>query len=1459
MKQQHGAYDTKKYNKGINSDTNKELMGLSDDGSHVDALNMRSLSQDGTNLGKKHIGGESSFYPALDTRYNNTKPVPPITDFSIYKCVMTQSINGKIVEIWCSKNNLTTDPKPNQPSFIRIDGNICLMSPDFPVFYNKPLQYDKNQHVLGSEFYITDFHSEPMIFNVQDLIDNYNTQKYFSEFNLNQYTISVEANLYKAQFIDLTDSNPSGATVIGSLGLPVGQYSYTYRYVTASGDFSSCAPLSDLIPVISRKNSKLPQFSQGSISNSPDISILSTYSPYLKLRFVNNNNFASIQIIRHSWQTGATLDTQPISNIIYTYDISSVTGMGVFSFIDKQSSAESMTAITYEESNQDATSIAAAKSIRFFNKRLYLMNLKYKSKDTSDELNLNPTGNYIFPAIQKLYKEGHSSIYNATTYKSYMRGERQGFGVLLYDNNGAPTYVTPLPTGITNNSYHHPNRRATISADTKGVSYESVVTAITEESKNGTADLTHEVFDHERAVTRNGDLVYDITSSAESAVIHPSGQADTTDEFRRPNTNVAAVNVFTGSLPYNPKGFGLDYYSLGIAVKDIKIPAGFSGFSIVKTQPAKRVLAQGIAMYNFSTADTCNVYFPDLDKLDTTTLQQLYASPQSFQLEVVSPLGFFTEVYAGRGEDDGGANTSANRGIDMITFSRILKENGTINPTNTGYVKYNSWINTSTADVTTSQILDIDTAENITVQSGAISYSAIKLHTNIYHANTNYHGTTPMYVVNLIRNSANIEDSSIIEYTSTGHFQKQKSLIGKIVSQTNQSFPLISERWEDCINQPFKGADNNFNAYAFLERYISIEDELGNPKSWLNVTYKSTPQINGILDAIAFNGFYQIDPNAPKVYGVYKDNSPANTESLQRDYEIVFNHFNTAYSVDLFIPKANQLVYVIYDDRIPSRVFGGDTYINECIWAYQDRKYTPSGVPETSAFTLNRRFPYLHYVKAPQMFQFIDTSGGSGVSEDSSYFSLLEIRQLINMFTAETRAPLCFAFEEQPSTLNDLSKFYPLKNYVPRPFIWDTANTHKNIHGGYFSAYGDEDNYWMFGGFKYIQTINQDYANRNNARLLTSVPKLGFKEQTNYPTRIAWSEEKAVNQQNTPSTKTFLTTSKYDLSDNNGEIKFAWSATSDQKGSNLYAITSNGIALIVVDKRIINDVNAQELFSGSTVNKGAIDGLWITQTIGMTDEFWRSWAEYNNVLFFCNQTGVYALTSNQLEFLSEQGGFQEIYKNRVIPYIGKGFESKLSGVFNILNKEYIMTFDENNFPESGYTDLIPNSLIYGVTQQALQCRASYNHDKYLAVGNTLYGMRDGVTFQLGQGNLVNGQIMVASVSGVSAGDKTRYEADPVYMSKEFIRIRVNSNYKPNRILFFDNYENYINGIVSSTVDSDAIAYSIKDYGGYECYIPRKSISPYLRQQGRLVLFRIENDTNEDFTLNATMVQFKLLK
>ena len=102
------------------------------------------------------------------------------------------------------------------------------------------------------------------------------------------------------------------------------------------------------------------------------------------------------------------------------------------------------------------------------------------------------------------------------------------------------------------------------------------------------------------------------------------------------------------------------------------------------------------------------------------------------------------------------------------------------------------------------------------------------------------------------------------------------------------------------------------------------------------------------------------------------------------------------------------------------------------------------------------------------------------------------------------------------------------------------------------------------------------------------------------------------------------------------------------------------------------------------------------------------------------------------------------------------------------------------------------------------------------------------------------------------------DAEIIY-EKEFIRIRVNSNSKPSKIFFYNDYQSYIGDNYTNVVDANAVPLSIKDYHGYECYIPRRTLFPYYRQQGRVMIFKIVSETDEDFFVTSTSVQYKELK
>jgi len=1430
--------------------------------------------------------------------------------------MMTQEVNGHIIELWAS-----TEPD-KYPPFIRIDGQIVLMSDDLPFNLNYPLQYDKNESCVGGEIYITDNNVSPMVLSVLDMMDNSAmtdtgecTQKYFSDFDPANYSIPVSSELYKPAFIKQESvSTASGYdATFGTSGLVIGSYSYSYRLVTAEGERTPFSPITELIPVVRRKTSQFsPQYpyshTHGDFAN---IASSTDYGNHIRIKCENADAFTFLEVRRDAWQSDSAYGVPPVSAIIGSVPIS--TGLNVIDIFDKaEANFPGLEILDLAEQTDTFSSIRRAKSVRYFNSRLYLMNVGYNSRDINGEVTFVDAGSDpAFPTIEKLGKAGHKHPYNAAMYKSNMRGDKTGFGVVLFDSFNNPSYATEIPTA---SNYTFPNRRDEVTLLTQGSSYKGLVKAAT---TGGDVELTHEVFDHYDAVEKKTGPFYSAENvevsyhDAPYKTLTPTSQSSSQSTLdTSPNEGVSLDDTAPDN-PYSPKAFGLDYYSMGLAVKGLDTyPDWADGFSVVQTDPAYQVVAQGLGFYRLESADNALTntskeidkfwaHFPDLEHRFPDIAEDLLNNPTSYSIQLVSPLGYFSEIYASRKL----TLEEARYGTDMITYARVLRDGGaaTINnyydqagysgvPDADGfsYVAYGRYMNRDTADSPAfpgntqgNRIfpLDIATTEVTTAGGGRQTYFQIAVDTTdpgyaaIYNQATVGGNTDsddydqrewrePMYVINLYKDR-DINSGITTEYKYTGHHVKFKSLVLESNGTSNQSSTLVSERWEDCI--PSLNSQV-YNDYSSLKRFVYVVDQNGVEKRWMNVEFETGPDIATILTglAAAAPGPYN-DPvltGGFDIFGIYTSTETAVDLCPQFTLNFIENPLYTAFTV----PASGTKVYVKYDNRIPVRVFGGDTFINESIWAVLDNEYNKDGDPigSTNDFIWSNPFPFKQYsfnndfptgfdgyrwwenTQGPNKYGYVHHQFA-----DSAGSNKCKMRQVVTMWTAETRCNLSFFFNLESPDKAVSEQAFPLINYIPRPYKWNASadpgdrsawESANNLLSEYFDDYGYEWNWWGWGGFRFLPQTNKDYSKSQTTSTYTSVPTVGFEEQTDFCTRIIWSLRRPINSQNTPSIRTFPSANYFDISDDTGEIKFAWSALSGDKGNNLYALTDSGVCLLMVDKRVIYEINANELATAGSSIGGILNQLWIDKTIGMSDQTWRSWAEYSNTLFFVNNKAAYMFTDNNLTDISRTG-FHYLLRSKFLSKIAFSYESDLVGGYNVLNNEYVMSVNDSSNDFS--------TLIYGVQQTALQCQSTYLYDKYLYNNNVFFGMKDAKTFELGVGNQIDERDMDCYVTGVSNAD--------LYYDKEFIRIRVNSSSKPERVYFYKSYDDYLNDNFTNFVDTVAIPLSMKDYFGYECYIPRNVVAPYYRQQGRVMLFKIVSSADEEFLVASTGVQYKKLK
>lgn len=1553
MRKSH-KQDAKTYQKGINADQNKEFLGMSKEGEHVDSLNMRSTPMDGDNFAKKKIKGESSHFPLVDNRCLTS---PSIVLDATYECMMAQEINNHIVEIWAS-----TAGSPKEP-FMRIDGKIVLYSSEFPIDVAHPLQYDKNENCVGGEIYITNNNTPPMVFSLKDIMlnggMNYGsetgacTPKYFADFTIENYEVPPSATLYKPAFVAQVVGSTGYDFVVGTSGLCVGSYSYSYRFVDEAGERTGFSPITEMIPVVRNNSNQFqPQFPHSrTFSSVPDITSSTVYGNHIKLRYDNPNGFGLLELRRDSWNSGASVGSPPVSEIIASIPIS--VGMEVLDVLDRaEASYADSEILDLEEQTNTYSSIRRAKSVRYFNERLYLMNIGYDSKVIGSSLTFNGSAPFIAPTIENMGRPGHSHVYNSAMYKSNMRGEKTGFAVVLFDEDNNASFAKEI-TGAEN--FQFPNRRDSISTDTKNSSYKGAVRCANsgtdtgsgpgQSGTTGEVDFTHEVFDVANAVPKepltggpsstppvrlfNYNDRGDASSDPQES-FHPVSQNDSVNRIKYLTTSKSDVG--TGAAPsslthdYSPPAFGLDYFSQGVAFKGINTrPKWADGFSVVQTEPAKRVVAQGLGMYSLypsegafaanasKEANEMWAYFPDLELLYPDIATDFLNNPTSYKLQLVSPLGYFTEPFHWRkveGQD-------RRRGVDMLTYARVLRDKfkdattpdgEQMNPglsSHTGitdpafpldyykYPAYGKFTNTTgTSEFPNNghgnKEFTITAVQETTTNSTRQSYFKITTDpsTPIYAhefqslntgAASNDTGPNnwrePFYVINIVKD-VSINPGNTTQYKHGSNYVKFKSLVMESNGTNTQSAELVSERWEDCI--PKLAAGDFGNVYGLLKRFVFVEDANGNEKRWMNVQFESSATVTTILtnlnaagtagwsDATITNGF--------TIYGIYTSTETGgDSDGVCRLFELNFN--NTVGYTAYTVPALGTKVYVRYDKRIPVRVFGGDTYINESTWAAIDNVYDSNGDPSandggwlfsSNEFRMDCSWPLRSYgcedswpiwEKARSLPNFeegaianvLQFSEGASAGNNSAL-----IRQLVMMWTAESRYNLSFAFNVETPDKAVSDQYYPLINYIPRPYKWDPGNESdrtqfeddNSLREQYYNDFGSEWNLWTLGGIRFqkgANNTNLDYAKSQTTTIYSTVPAVGFEEQNDFCTRIIWSLRRPINIQNAPGVRTFPANNYFDISDDTGEIKFAWSALSNDKGNNLYAFTDSGVCLLLVDKRVIHEINANELATVGSNIGGILNQLWISRSTGMSDETWRSWAEYSNSIFFVNGRSAYAFASNKLVEISRTGFF-ELLKRKFNSIIGSGITAKLSGGYNKLNREYIMTVKGSSSS---------SSMIYGVEQESLQCQSSYVYDKYLCVENDLYGMKAGVTYKLGVGNQIDGANMECYVTGASDAE--------IITEKEFIRIRVNSNSKPKKIFFYGSYDAYIGDNFTNVVDADAVPLSIKDYHGYECYIPRRSLFPYYRQQGRVMIFKIVSETDENFLVTSTSVQYKELK
>ena len=1494
-------------NVGADQDTDPEILFAKEgSGIYLDSHNGRPISVDGSSSAHEKIKGEQKIYP-------NT------TSLSGYTCIGSESVNGNVVEFWA---------KNGSAGICRVNGVIVINSVNFLINPDFPLQISKNENALSGEIFITDNNIAPFMFDVKDMVDSLtsNPTKYFAAFDPTLYQVNLQSPLDRMAFIELVN--------VGGGGLPVGQYQYQMRYVTEEGDRTNWSPVTPLIPVMEALSTDSHQYPWSkTYGGPPNPSSVTAFAPRLEFRVTNLYNYNYIEIKRISYNAGAGINFAPIGKKVAKISISPQE-ISVREYIDPSESNEDIV-LSENDETEILVEVEKAKGIRYYNRRLELMNFHVASRDANPTFLEFASGEQGFPIMHNMGTAGHKDPWNHTYKKKYMGGEKYGFAVNLYDGVGTKAWANPF-TKLKN--FQFPNRRDPATGDTQNYSFGQTVAAADTTVSN--VSNTHEVFDLDNRVAKDDacsfknivrsgkvlgltgtrTIVNSPPNTSEAGVNNPDCDEDTGviqnhgahvngplvscsyqpfSPVKQNDSDVTGHNYIVnprvyrnesaecfGKLGdeenYRPQGLAPNYYSMGLLVKGVtNLPSWAKSFSICRTRAAKRVLAQGLGFYSLVQAEYKVIgnaalatkrqnkfwfYSPDLEQgiLSSDKLNDIIDNPQNYKIQCVSPLGFFSEVYS----FDNTLACNRDRIVDMITYARMIRDGGgNINPgedANMGissggynYVAYDKYRNIGQNPNTFGADPKLGNREigilSLTRKTdGRGQYIEIETDGNIYgkagtggstDRNFDDNGlkdfTEPLYIVNIIQTGADIRDQDIQKYQATDVYIKLDSIIGRGTggaggTDKQQNLKLVDERWEDCIPSPKSGQFG-----SGIDRFVYVKKPNGQVQKWLNVTYYSVPARTAVETDIINFGFYIL--GSDKIYGVYEHNNIGN---LDRFYEIQFYH-------PTIVPKDGDLVIIKYDETAPIRVFGGDTYVGETIFAPIDRQADSQADQAENQFAFGIGFPYFKWKLNPRYYQIRKMGATLNVIQDVVRTKLGFLRQLCVMFCVEARAGIHLSYNSGYP-----NQFFPLINYVIRPNRWDDDKGILDNGGfqGYIDDYTeDEKSQWKWGGFRFLQQVNPDYSCESQYEFF-SKPAHGYVEKTWFPTGILSSLPRAINVQDSPGLKTFAANSTFFISDNQGEIKRAYSATTE-KGDNLYAITNKGVCLLITSKSILSDLNATEIaLAGSDTFIQA--EYWLTKDIGMYDEMWRGAIEgfvpmgtegdkeiRREALFFPNNESVFCLSDNMVTDIARESR----YYSKIFPalkQVGPGFTTQMTGGFNKLHQEYWLHI-------KGEVD---NTFVYGQKNRMWHGTNDFKFDRFTTMFTRIFGHRDMETWELNLGDQIN---------GANVNYKLLTGAAPQQMfGKEWVSVKINSiPVKAAKVNFYTQK----GGIIQSTLDPTIVkqgSFYLKDYNGSQQFISRilASVNPNRpRLQSRMVLYEIVYDKPGDFKVIDSSVQWKLLK
>jgi len=1116
----------------------------------------------------------------------------------------------------------------------------------------KHLDIDANYET--GEIFITDGQITPIILDVNDLWAQKATTKYTTAYDATLYNIKLINQVNQPKFISLDD-------VGAGAGLRKGSYAYSLRYGMFNGEYTPWGPLSPYIPVpenYDRANTNVLIPGSKVYGGASDL-VPSRYGIRLLLRINNAPGFDFIELKRYANQNSAALGYTPSAEFLRvgidaggsTVNISEMAA-DIIEFQD----TDNKQWIVYDETEIGfKASIKSARTIRYYEGRVILGGIKYESRELEDLdifINAPSVSKLGYPIKKNLGTAGYTDINNQVFNKTHRLGERYGYAAQLRDDQGNVLFSVPLKNATQDfRNFKFPERREGVPASER-IEFEnpSVPYLQDVDSGSGTSmDFVYEVWkseNHKKTISgsaRQTRTIFDDDGDYAYNPITPTGRDPGYGGNGRNYKGMDSVycDRVEGEDPsgyaYDPTGYGASFWSTGFRLGGIDIsalPDWVAGFSVVRTPAAGRVVCQGIATYALlekAPGATNPALQKDLDKVwfyspefDTVIgdkvkiYDDIKTNPASYSVQLVSPLGFFSELqsgfYTGVTPDYGK--------LDFLTWATMQHNNaGAINPTDAnseigtgnGYISFGRFRNwQGNIYIATDHKWGIASAVDVDIdgKNGRSNYLEITLDVgtpapdhfyynpdldavsgDTYDDGMEFH--EPLYIVNIIQDAVSIPIDNTNLYQEIGHYQKLRSIIGYGSGDDNPVFYLADERPEDCI-----ASESYLTGGATSVRYIEV-----NGQKWLDLSQQdSTERAARNLD-IHNDGYTTI--YSINYYGTYLG---TRVDGTGRHY-IIFDQESTGTQI---IPAGGDEITVVYNSNVPIDIYLGDNIISLTSFVpidceIKDAWLAHDGDKEQS-FRIRGPMPYRqwHLNDLYRQAEVATESGGKYV-ELTNLLNLNYLRQWLIMFPVESTVNIPLVYKN----------FFPHRAYVMRPNDYSVMKATEDereyyarigIARGYADDYPGEQLMWGFGGFHFPEGSNFDYS-KLVPQKAPGKPASSESEVTNYPKRFVWTVQKSPNRSSSNALKSILPTNFYDLSHYKSEqISILYDQYSS-RGNNLYVVTDKAVGLLLTDKTIVRD------FVGDSLGIAAQEGnfiqgeQWLNESVGCPANLFRGKSE----------------------------------------------------------------------------------------------------------------------------------------------------------------------------------------------------------------------------------------------------------